>query len=306
MIVRPRPGVFQLFTIIRGSVITRIYPQVLAVFALSALVVWGHRAFPGLVAGFSGAPFALLGIALSVFLGFRNNACYDRWWEARKAWGQLIATSRAFARQTLILDGTPEMPEPRRRLLTLTIAFAHALAVHLRPGHPADRVDLHLPAGVLEAFSASRNPPDMLLRRMAGELAAIKSDGGISDIEFRMLDDSIEQMGMVQAICERIRHTPVPFGYTLLLHRTAYLFCLLLPFGFADVLGWATPFSSALVAYTFFGLDALGDELEEPFGTQPNALPISALADMIEINLREAMGETDLPPAPLPRDYILM
>jgi ion channel-forming bestrophin family protein len=121
-----------------------------------------------------------------------------------------------------------------------------------------------------------------------------------------MLDGTVGRMSAVLAACERIRNTPVPFGYTLLLHRTAYLFCFLLPFGFADALGWATPFVTALVAYTFFGLDALGDELEEPFGTLPNDLPIVALADTIEINLREALGETDLPELPQPKDYMLM
>jgi putative membrane protein len=121
-----------------------------------------------------------------------------------------------------------------------------------------------------------------------------------------MLDATVQQMGAAQASCERIRHTPVPFGYSLLLHRTAHLFCLLLPFGFTDLLGWATPFTSTLIAYTFFGLDALSDELEDPFGTGLNALPINALATTIEINLREAIGDTDLPADPRPVDYVLM
>ena len=85
-----------------------------------------------------------------------------------------------------------------------------------------------------------------------------------------------------------------------------HLFCLLLPFGFTDLLGWATPFTSTLIAYTFFGLDALSDELEDPFGTGLNALPINALATTIEINLREAIGDTDLPADPRPVDYVLM
>src|SRR6201996_9714528 len=98
MIVRPRPSLLQLFFILRGSVITRIFPQVLVVFALSALIVELHRISPGLISGGSGAPFTLLGIALSIFLGFRNNACYDRWWEARRQWGQLIVEMRSLAR----------------------------------------------------------------------------------------------------------------------------------------------------------------------------------------------------------------
>ncbi len=102
-------------------------------------------------------------------------------------------------------------------------------------------------------------------------------------------------MAAVAAACERIKHTPIPFPYSLLLHRTAWLYCFLLPFGLVDTVGYMTPFVVAIVAYTFFGLDALGDEIEEPFGTADNHLPLDALCREIEINLREALGETELP-----------
>ncbi|MDP9628073.1 UNVERIFIED_ORG: putative membrane protein [Ensifer adhaerens] len=246
-----------------------------------------------------------MGIALSVFLGFRNNACYDRWWEARKDWGQLIFVSRDFARQTLILEAG-DADGARARLLNLVIIFAQTLVCHLRPGSKPDKALRRLPADLLPTYKASRNAPDLLLREIGGLLASLRATERISDIQYMMLDGTVGRMSAVLAACERIRNTPVPFGYTLLLHRTAYLFCFLLPFGFADALGWATPFVTALVAYTFFGLDALGDELEEPFGTLPNDLPIVALADTIEINLREALGETDLPELPQPKDYMLM
>jgi putative membrane protein len=301
MIVRNRPTLLKLFFILRGSVIQRIFPQVLFVFALSAFVVWAHRVDPGLVPSVSSGPFALLGIALSVFLGFRNNACYDRWWEARKDWGQLIFTARDLARQTLILAGTE-----RQRLLDITIAFGHALVCHLRPGSDVGRPLARLPTDLVAGYKASRNGPDFLLREMGGILAGLHGTGTISDFQWAQLDGTLGKMSAMLAACERIRNTPVPFGYTLLLHRTAYLFCFLLPFGFADALGWATPFVTALVAYTFFGLDALGDELEEPFGVLPNDLPIVAVAETIEINLREALGETNLPPLPQPKNYILM
>jgi putative membrane protein len=109
----------------------------------------------------------------------------------------------------------------------------------------------------------------------------------------------------VAAACERIRGTPIPFSYTLLLHRTAYLYCWLLPFGLVDAIGDLTPLVTLLVAYTFFGLDALGDEIEEPFGTSDHDLPLEAMCRTIEIDLRMALGDTDLPPPLLPVDYRL-
>ncbi len=308
MIIRPRPGIFELFFILRGSIIQRVFPQILAIGALSALVVALHAFRPGLLPDFSNAPFALIGIALSIFLGFRNNACYDRWWEARKQWGQVIFTTRQFARQLLVVEhGNSENGEAeRRRLVRLVIAFTHALVPHLRPGESRDAAEAFMPAELVEHYRTSRNGPDRLLTAIEREIVGLRERGVLADIPFSLLDRSIGDLAAAQAACERIRSTPVPFGYTLLLHRTAYLFCLLLPFALANAMGWLTPLAAALVAYAFFGLDALGDELEVPFGNQSNAVPIKALADTVEINLREALGETDLPELPAPRDYLLM
>lgn len=288
-----RPGILEIFFTMRGSIVPLILPKILLVAGLSALVVWGHKARPLLVPTFDGAPFALIGIALSIFLGFRNNACYDRWWEARRVWGTLIVATRNFGRQTLVIGGRD--PAQRHRLLMLTIAFAQALVPHLRPrtGHekvwprltPADRV----------VVEASANAPDAILRLIGADLANIRAAGEISDMLYATLDSSVSEMAVVQSACERIRGTQIPFGYTLLLHRTSYIFCFLLPFGFADVLGWRVPVITAFVAYTIFGLDALGDELEEPFNSRLNALPIEKLAETIETNLSEAMSEPDRP-----------
>jgi putative membrane protein len=308
MIVRPRPTLFKLFFILRGSIIKRVLPQIILTAVLSSLVVLCHTLWPGVLPVFNGAPFALLGIALSIFLGFRNNACYDRWWEARRQWGVIVFSARHFARQTLILEtmSGEAGSEARKRVLTLVIAFVQSLVPHLRTGISRQKVERLLSDDINARYSVSRNPPEALSLEIARELATLRANGMLTDINYQMLDRTLSDLTLAQASCERIRWTPVPFGYTLLLHRTAHLFCLMLPFGFDDVLGWFMPFGTALVAYTFFGLDALGDELEEPFGKQPNALPIEAIADTIEINLREAMGDKDLPPLPVAVDYLLM
>ncbi|WP_273727813.1 bestrophin family protein [Brucella gallinifaecis] len=307
MIVRPRPPLWKLFFILKGSIITRILPQISAVFVLSLGVVWAHRTFPGWVPAFNnGTAFALLGIALSIFLGFRNNACYDRWWEARKVFGKLVYVTRGFARDTLILDKISGITGAREKLLHYVIAFTQAMVPHLRPGDRQVKSQKWLSTDEQQAFTASRNGPDSILRMISETLADLRGKGRIDAIDFQTLNASVHGLSEVQAASERLRFTPVPFGYTLLLHRTAYLFCFFIPFGFADMLGWGTPFATTLVAYTFFGLDALGDELEEPFGTLPNDLPIGAIADTIEINLREALGETNLPDLPQPKDYLLM
>jgi putative membrane protein len=307
MIVRPRPTAAQLLYILRGSVVPRILPRILVITVVSGGVVGLHRLFPAHFPSYTAAPFTLLGLALSIFLGFRNNASYDRWWEGRRQWGQLIVELRSFGREiAALLPGTdPETVTLRRRMLRRGIAYAYALAGSLRATAHSSALERYLDAAEHERVAASRGVPDAVLREMAGDLAAALREGRFGDIIYQGLINHLTAMSGIQAACERIRHTPLPFAYTLLLHRTAYLFCLLLPFGLVNDLGFATPLVAAIVAYTFFGLDELGDELEEPFGLAQNDLPLNAMARMIEINLLETLGERDIPEALTPKDYVL-
>lgn len=121
-----------------------------------------------------------------------------------------------------------------------------------------------------------------------------------------MLAERLHAFGEIQAACERIRSTPAPFTYTLLLHRTAWLFCLLAPLGLVASLRVWTPVVMAVLAYAFFGLDAVGDELEEPFGERQNSLPLNALVQTIEVATLEAIGAEDLPAPLQPARYILL
>ncbi|MFQ6403670.1 bestrophin family protein [Methylophilus sp. 'Pure River'] len=307
MIVRSRPHLFELFFIIKGSIVLRIMPLLVFVATLSAAVVSVYTFRPDWLPKFDGGPFALLGITLSIFLAFRNNACYERWWEARKIWGEFVLTCRSLGRLSVVLDEPRgSISSQRQSLLKYGIAYAHALLIQLRPASSSFKLQAMLPEALYQTVRTSRNPPEVILRAMQQLLVEALRDRKIEVIQFQMLDELLQRLALAQASCERIQNTPIPFGYTLLLHRTAYTFCFLLPFCFANILGWATPFVTALAAYTLFGLDALGNELEEPFSLGANALPINALTDMIEIDLKEALRESDIPPSPQPKDFVLM
>jgi len=304
MIVRPRSSVLGLFYILRGSILPQIAGR-LAVILLLGCVVAGLHEFGWFEASHLNAvPFSLFGLALSVFLGFRNNVCYDRWWEARRQWGELIVQMRNLARESGALLAGPD-PVLHERLVRRLIGFSHALAARL---HDEDeRVAARFWIGAREAavLGDCGNVPDMLLRNTNADLAAALRSGTISDIVYQGLQQRVGACAAVQAACERILHTPMPFAYSLLLHRTAWLFCLLLPFGLVGVLGLFTPVVVVIVAYTFFGLDALGDELENPFSQVDNALPLEAMARVIEIDLLDGLGVRPLPEPLEPVDYVL-
>lgn len=302
MIVRPRPSSFELLFILRGSIVPHIASRLLAIIGFACGVLWLEHSGIIALAAIPLAPFSFLGLALSVFLGFRNNACYDRWWEARRQWGDLIVQSRSFARESRALLA----PSARQEAMVRTvIGFAHVLAARLRDHDEKAAASAWLGKEVSTMLAGKRNIPDALLRELNNELAGYLRNGEISDILYEGLVARLHAMSAIQTACERIRNTPTPFAYSLLLHRTAWLFCLLLPFGLVSAVGPMTPVVVAITAYTFFGLDALGDELEEPFGLTDNDLPLNAMVRTIEIDLLESLDITDLPSPLLPENYRL-
>lgn len=304
MIIRPRPHGWQLLYILRGSIMPAIAPKVLAIGVLAlAVAAFAELAHPPGIERISVVPFSLLGLMLSIFLSFRNNACHERWWEARKQWGQLVYESRSLARQcAVLLAGDPAR---RQRVGYLVAGFAQVLAARLRARDMQAAALPWLPGRDAALLRGRGNVPDQMLTLISAELAQPLHEGRLDAYLYGQLEARVHALSAIQAACERIAGTPLPFAYTLLLHRCAWLFCVLLPFGLVTALGWATPVVSMLLAYAFFGLDRLGDELEEPFGLEPNDLPIDALVRTIEIDQREALGERDLPPPLLPRDYLL-
>lgn len=310
MIVRGRPHGLTLFFTMTGSIIPRILAPLAVTVGLAILVTLFHGSVFSHKITLTPIPFSLIGLALAIFLGFRNSASYDRFWEGRKLWGELVIETRSLARAMITyIDHAGHYGQPSRMVRRLT-AFTHALRHHLRDSAtgPILTADLsaHLSAQDLAKTKASHNAPDALLRLVSLDLAQALREDRVNPMMLAQMESQVTRLAAIQAGCERIKNTPLPFSYALLLHRTAYLYCFALPFGLVDSIGFMTPFVVAIVAYTFFGLDALGDEIEEPFGLAPNDLPLTALCRTIERDLEAALGNTDLPPPLLPQDSLVM
>jgi putative membrane protein len=298
MIVRPKPNLIGVLTSLKGSIAKRIATRALMVTLLASAIVLVETLHPSYFSKVSATPFTLLGLSLSIFMSFRNNACYDRWYEARKAWGDIIVEIRSIIRETQIIKDASE----RHKILSNLCGFAHALNAKLRSeselAASGDWLN-PIPIGTTTDISGR------ILIQVGQQCSALSESGAISEWRYTLMANHLTRLTQAQAVCERIKHTPLPFPYTLLLHRTTYLFCILLPFAMAEPLGWLTPIFTAIVSYTFFGLDAIGDELEDPFGRDENDLPTDALVRTIERDVLAALGVTQLPPQLEPVDYVL-
>ena len=294
MIIRHTTNTLKLLFSWRGTILPEILPSLGIVMLVSTII--GGLEYNNIV-HFPELPliaFTLIGLVLSIFLGFKNTACYDRWWEARKLWGILIATSRHLDRDCRILS-----QGRRERAIQQVIIFSNLLRDRLRQ-QTQDPVELKQIVGMNDAqirqLTQHQNAPQYALSLIQWEFMQALKEKEISDICYVELNRHVQELSLVHTGCDRIATTPIPFAYSVLLNRTVYFFCLLLPFSLGSELGLITPLVVGLLAYTFLGLDALSTELEEPFGTQSNDLPLDALVRTIEIDLLSGLGRPVPPP----------
>ncbi|WP_210529294.1 bestrophin family protein [Rubellimicrobium arenae] len=295
MIIRNKPRMLDIIFAMRGSVLPHIARPLISLIVIAAALVWVEDAYGGLPQ-VDATPFTVFGIALSLFLGFRNNAAYDRWWEARRLWGGLLADMRAFAREVRIFVADDGL---RLRMLELALTFIHLHRASLRRRAGQLAAD-----GDIALFLDAPHPPDAALDRLGELMAEALGRGTIDGFGARTLSARLGSFALQQAGCERIAGTPLPYVYSLLIYRTTYLYCVLLPLALIGPAGWLTPLFVGIAAYVFLGLAEVSEELSQPFGDNVNALPLDAICRAAEISLAPHMGR-EAPSPILPQGYHL-
>lgn len=305
MITRPQnPSIAVLLFSLKGSIVTAIWRKVLFTVLVSSAIVASHGTLYHYKITLTATPFTLWGLTLAICLGFRNTVAYQRFWEARMLWGELMIVTRNLTRQLLTLLPNAQ-PEERRRALNLLLGFGYALKDQLRGDAPSEDLQRLLDEPTRRDVLSKQNPCSALLHRLAERVSGVARQAGASDMLQVHLDEQVTRLSYVLGGCERIKNTPIPYPYILMLHRIVHLYCFLLPFCLVDAIGWFTPLAVCVLAYTFFGLDALGDQIADPFDTQPNDLPLNAMCRNQEIAVLEMLGEA-APAAPQPVDGVLL
>lgn len=299
------------------SIILRITWKRVAYFifiALLATYLYEERGYDKVAIPFSAV--AALGTALAIFLAFRNNSSYDRWWEARKLWGALVNYSRTWARQITTFaiqpaDGSMSLEQVRdfhREMVHRHIAYNAALKLHLRkqPELLEDEI-AHLfdERSEFEKHRDSTNAPASIAQRQAERLRDAYEAGMIDDFRHMRLDDTLTEFLNIQGGCERIKNTPFPRQYDYFPKIFVILFTTVIPFGMVEMLDYRTILLSLPISFIFFALENIGRLNEDPFENRIQDTPMSALCNTIERNLREQLGETELPEKMLPVDGFL-
>ncbi|MDR4952002.1 bestrophin family ion channel [Chryseobacterium sp. ES2] len=292
MIVRQRTNWLKMLFIWRGSVLKKIVVQ-LSIITLFSLAIYF---FKGRIFDYkvhlNPTIFTLIGLALAIFMGFCNSASYDRFWEGRKLWGLLVIETRSLTRQILSLvnDSSPEAKEEKARIIKLISAFSWSLNFQLRDKTGTEHLERLLSPEQLEQVKNKKFIPNIILGFIADWLNEQHKKGNIDTIVMTSMDHQLNQFSNISGGCERIYNTPLPFAYSVLLHRTVYLYCFWLPFGLVDSLGWMMPLIVLLISYTFIALDAIIQEIGEPFGEEENDLALNSICRTIEFSIFEQAG----------------
>ena len=302
MIVRSRPHWLRMLFVLRGSILPTISPQLIIITLFATLVTALHGQILDWKVSLNFVPFSLIGVSLAIFLGFRNSTSYARYWEARTLWSQILSATRSPARKALTLTTNPGAAKP---LVLYLCAFTHLLKHQLGRTTPSLLLARFLDEHEARRVTNAQYPASMALL-LAGEWLGQRLHAQeVAPPVAAAFERNLDELSTALAGCERIAENPIPFPYAVIIHRCVYLYCFWLPFGLLDAIGLMTPIIVCFVAYTFLALEALGAELENPFGQDPNDLPLRHLSWQIEASLLEMIGEPPRTEKPEVKDHIL-
>ncbi|MEM7657292.1 MAG: bestrophin family ion channel [Bacteroidota bacterium] len=276
-----------------------------------ALFAWTE--WPALQLSFT--PIGVLGSALAIFIAFRNNSAYGRWWEARQIWSQIVQAQRVLARLVITFADShahQEQYDPARsqafkqRMIYRCIAWAHALRLQLRRQSDWEHLKPLLPQEEFEQVSLAQNKPNALQLLMGQDIYRAMANGTLGGFDSFQMEGQLLALANQQAAAERIKETPLPRQYDFFTRVFVWLFATLLPFGLLSLFqnealvayNWLSIPLTILLAGVFVIMERTGAANEDPFENQVTDVPMSTISAQIERDLREMLGEEDLPAVP--------
>jgi len=230
---------------------------------------------------------SLLGFAISMLLVFRTNTAYDRWWEGRKLWGQLVNVSRNLAVKVSAMV-PPEQTTTRQFFERLIGTFPDELRRHLQLEKTRLALDEKSHPEIPD-FDRSKHVPSQIVSLMQQRVQRMYHDKAITGDQLIVLNTELVQFLDICGACERIKNTPIPYSYSSFIKKFIVIYVLTLPFGFAFSLGYIAVPVVMFIFYVLASLELIAEEIEDPFGKDGNDLPMERLAQMIKRNLEEIL-----------------
>ena len=230
---------------------------------------------------------SLLGIVLGLFLVFRTNSAYDRWWEGRKLWGSMVNNTRNFAHKLNAFLEKKDI-ENRQWFAQMIPNFVVSVKEHLRKGVNSRDLDI-LDEKFLSRLEGVKHIPNRLSSMMYERVNSLYEDKSISGEHLFLLDKELKEFSEILGACERIKSTPIPYSYTMYIKQFMFIYVITLPFAFVTTSGYITVPIVMLVTFVLLSVELIAEEIEDPFGRDINDLPTDELAEKIKDNVREIL-----------------
>ena len=281
------------------------------IYGTAVCALYSYYEYPS----FPASEISVLGIAVAILLGFRNNEAYNRYWEARTAWGDLMNYSRNFASQVIGYIQPPKEQEREQQivldihteLIYRQLAFLNALRLQLRQEETWEEIKPFLSDTEFEKLNTAVNRATILNHWQSQRLKELYKSGWIEQEAYVYgLMVTIKEFFAAQGRCERIKSTPLPRQYGFFTKSFVWIFVLLLPFGLVQNLGWGTLPIYIVVATIFTITELIGSRTEEPFERKLEDVAMSSVCRKIEIDMRQQLGESSVPALLEPKDGVLM
>jgi putative membrane protein len=255
---------------------------------------------------------ALMGTAIAFFIGFNNNQAYDRWWEARTIWGELVNNSREWARSIMAYTSTPAngtsegLHQWRQEMIFRHLAFLYALQSSLRKSDSIEH-EKYLIKEERDSVRAFANKPNAILDIQSKELEKMTNQKVIDSFRFYAMAGLIASFGNGMGKSERINNTVFPTVYVYFTRLFIWIFVILLTMAISETMGPWSIFFGWIMGFVFHVTHINGMSIMNPFENEPPGVPITSITRTIEINMLQTLGENQIPEPIMPvnDEYIL-
>jgi ion channel-forming bestrophin family protein len=230
---------------------------------------------------------SLLGIVLGLFLVFRTNSAYDRWWEGRKLWGSMVNSTRNYALKLSAYLSKDDL-ENRKWFSQMIPNFVMASKEHLRQGVQLSELEAAEP-NFPESLKDYTHKPNRIAGMLYQKVNDLYKSGKLTGDQFRVLDKEMKDFIDIIGACERIKNTPIPYSYSMFIKKFIVIYIITLPFGFVTSFEYITIPTTLLITFVLLSVELIAEEIEDPFGRDINDLPTDQLASRIQENIREIL-----------------
>lgn len=275
---------------VQGSVIPAITPKVILCVLFSVAV--SHLHLGGFYLAIPLKTGLIPSIVLGLLLVFRTNTAYDRFWEGRKLWGNLVNVVRNLSRGiwVLVKETAPEDRQEKGEIIKLLVAFSISTKLFLRGETVNDELAALVSPEEYQQLQQVHHPPLRIALWVSAYLNRQLENNALNPYQASALLKLVDQLVDALGACERILKTPMPLAYAIHLKQLVFIYCLSLPFELVDQLLWLTAPIVGLTSFAIFGIEEIGSEIENPFGYDSNDLPLDQICQTMRTNVEDLIS----------------